>query len=396
MNNPTPVSVAHEHPLASSYRGFSCPYEKFDEPFFEAVATNLAQVAVRLFLNNHSAELEQKGRGLVSLLENWLAGETTFPTIWDPAFGAALSALAEGREVAPIDAAAAIALRVSAQGRAAHCEARLSRPTRLFWHHWLLPRADAFSVESDGRRARLRLRHGDTVREAEFTLTGEGWRGVGAEELPRVGPPREGITLLSRDAVGEADLQELGTSLMENIEGGDVEGCSQALRILELYAPPYQLWVSRVIRRVILLRVEDGVMKSGSTNKLLGLIYMSSSRKPMPLAEMLVHEASHQYLNLLCRVGPISDGTDATLYYSPAVRRPRPLERILVAYHAFANMELLYRRCLDGGIDDDGYCASNQATLLPQLEQLESPLLDNPALTPVGRALFEPLFRRLH
>ncbi|HEX5707813.1 MAG TPA: HEXXH motif-containing putative peptide modification protein, partial [Pyrinomonadaceae bacterium] len=111
---------------------------------------------------------------------------------------------------------------------------------------------------------------------------------------------------------------------------------------------------------------------------------------------MLVHESSHLYLHLLCRLGPINDGTDKTLYYSPAVRRPRPLERILVAYHAFANMSLLYRLCMEVGIDDEGYCALNQEKTLPQLEQLEAPLLDNPALTPIGRALFEPLYRRLH
>ncbi|HEX5708314.1 MAG TPA: hypothetical protein VFX96_13505, partial [Pyrinomonadaceae bacterium] len=198
--SPQALSAKYEHPLTPFYQGFSCPDEKFDEPFFEAVATNFAREAVRLFLKNHAAELEREGRGLVSLLEDWLAGEPTFDTIWDPAFGGALSALA-GKEAEPTGAAAGLALRLCAQGRAADCEVRLGRPSRLMWHQWLLPCADAVKVESDGRRARISLRDAGTLREVEFTRTEEGfWRSVGAQELPRVGTSRARITLLPKDA----------------------------------------------------------------------------------------------------------------------------------------------------------------------------------------------------
>lgn len=398
MIHPLPASAADEHPLASSCKGFSNPYERFDESFFETVAMSFAQEALRLFLKNHAALLEQRGRGLTALLEEWLATQTTFDTIWDPAFGAAMSTLTGKGEDEPTDTAVAIALRICAQGRAADFEAQLSARSRLFWGHLLLPPADSLGVESDGRCARLRFRREGTRGEVRLTRAEDGrWLAEGAKELPRFGPPGAGIILLPREAASDADFRELGPSLSEKITGGDIEVCDRALRILEAYAPPYRLWVSRVIRQIILMRpAEEGVMSSGSMCNLPGLIYMSASDKPMPLAEMLVHEASHQYLNLLCRLGPISDGTDTTLYHSPAVRKPRPLDRILVAYHAFANMELLYRLCLDGRIDDEDYCASNQASLRPQLEQLEAPLLDNPALTHIGRALFCPLHARLH
>ena len=65
-------------------------------------------------------------------------------------------------------------------------------------------------------------------------------------------------------------------------------------------------------------------------------------RKPMDIAEVLVHECAHQYFYLLAYVGPYDDGSDERLYWSPPLRRNRPLSRILMAYHALANVRLFY------------------------------------------------------
>lgn len=381
--------------LASCFRGFSCPNEEFDGPFFEIVTTNYAQEVVRLFLKTHAAELERKGRGLVALLDDWLAGETTSATAWHPTFGGAFRAIAE-RNVEPVDAAAGLALWLGARGNTAEWEAQLGGPTRLLWDNWLLPRSDTISVRSDGDHALFSLSLGRVRQEAEFTRAGHGWRGEGAEAMHHIGPPGTEITLLPASGVGARDFQDLELPLLEKIGKKEVRVCLQALEILEEYAPAYYQWVLRIVRQVVLLRPEKELLRSGAATNLLAVIYMSCGAKPMPLAEMLVHEATHHYFNLLCRLGPPYDGTDKGLYYSPFVRRLRPLDRILVAYHAFANISLLYRLCLDGGIEDDDYCRAGQSQLLPQLEQLESPLRDNPALTSIGRALFEPLFSRLH
>jgi HEXXH motif-containing protein len=381
--------------LASCFRGFSCPDEKFDELFFETVITSYAQEVVRLFLQTYVEELEQKARGLTILLRDWLAGESSSATVCHPAFGGAFRAIA-GRNAEPIDSAVGLALRLCARGSAADWEAQLGRPTRLLWDNWLLPRADALRVHSDGSHAFLSLSLRRIRREAEFTRAGHGWRGTGAEAMHRIGPPSAKITLLPADSVGAHNFQDLNLPMLEKIGKKDVQFCRQALEILEAHAPAYYQWVFRIVRQVVLLRPENEVLRSGGESNLLTLIYMSCVAKPMALAEMLVHEASHHYFNLLCRIGPPDDGTDKNLYFSPALNRSRPLDRILIAYHAFANVSLLYQLCLDSGVADDGYCRAAQSQILRQLKQLESPLRDNPALTPIGRALFEPLFSRLH
>jgi hypothetical protein len=53
---------------------------------------------------------------------------------------------------------------------------------------------------------------------------------------------------------------------------------------------------------------------------------------------------------------------------------------------------LFYRLCQDSGYPDpDGYIARNVAELLPQLAQLDTALQTTQSLTPIGRALWEPL-----
>ena len=111
---------------------------------------------------------------------------------------------------------------------------------------------------------------------------------------------------------------------------------------------------------------------------------------------MLVHECSHQYYHLLTRLGPVDDGSDTTLAYSPVKNTGRPISMILLAYHAFANVELFYRHCQAAGLEDEGYCANNQEGLKPQLEQLEQALSATDALTELGQALWEPLAERIH
>ena len=111
---------------------------------------------------------------------------------------------------------------------------------------------------------------------------------------------------------------------------------------------------------------------------------------------MLVHESSHQYFYVLQHFGSIADGSDTELYYSPVKRTGRPVTAILLAYHAFANVLLYYRECLERNLDDDGYCAKNEKQAVIELAQLECALQATPSLTPLGQALWEPLSQRIN
>jgi HEXXH motif-containing protein len=114
----------------------------------------------------------------------------------------------------------------------------------------------------------------------------------------------------------------------------------------------------------------------------------------MDIAEILVHESSHQYFYLLERLGPVDDGADARRYWSPATGSERPLRRILIAYHAFSNVWLFYQACRASNVGSD-YLATNEPKIRRMITELDAPLRDNPALTALGRALHEPLAERI-
>jgi HEXXH motif-containing protein len=168
---------------------------------------------------------------------------------------------------------------------------------------------------------------------------------------------------------------------------------TQALDLLKEHLPQYFDWVVRIIRRVAVVHFERNVLYSGSHEHQYGTIHISDNSRVLSLAEMLIHEASHQYFELLNKLGPTVDPGHTELYYSPVKKCDRPLHKILFAYHAFANVMLFYRGVAECGLADS--CSAKfQNVLNDELRQLEQPLLENDAILPIGRALVEPLIER--
>ena len=158
-------------------------------------------------------------------------------------------------------------------------------------------------------------------------------------------------------------------------------------------------WIGYVLRDLIPLPDRSGMHNSGSEYLLPGVICVSNQNDPWALAEMLVHEATHQYLYILNRLGPLDDGTDQTLYFSPIRNMGRPIHFIVVAYHAFGNVLLFYRTVRDAiSADREAGARIHRRVeeLDPQLAGLEHALQTTKALTPLGRALWEPLYEEVH
>ena len=69
----------------------------------------------------------------------------------------------------------------------------------------------------------------------------------------------------------------------------------------------------------------------------------------------------------------------------------------MFAYHAFANVLLFHRMARANGLSDEPglYNDQKMQELRQQLETLEQALHITKALTPLGRALCEPLYHRI-
>jgi HEXXH motif-containing protein len=388
-----PASLPEDF-LQAKVRGFSCPQEGLDETFLELLCIKHAHQTVQLFLERFHEELDKRGRGVVELLERWLSGAKDFDTVWHPAFEHAWAAIRAGGASAALEAGAALSLRLGEVGLSGKWSLTLDTPAELRWSHWPLPVADRVGVSSDGRTANIITALGEAKYESVLTRFAEGWQGSDFEAVQQFGVNRR-LTLLSRRMLAGGSFGDLIPVAVPEVDSRTATILQNSLGLLSKHAPIYLPWVERMLRYIILLQLDGEQMRSGSENGQSGFVYISVCPSPMPFAELLVHEATHQYNHLLSRLGRTDDGTDKKLYYSPAVKRERSLDRIVVAYHAFGNLLLLYQLCRGSGVDDNGYCERSEQDLVPYVQQLEAPLRNNRALTAIGRGLCEPLMERL-
>ncbi|MBL3670872.1 hypothetical protein JL475_33975 [Streptomyces sp. M2CJ-2] len=163
-----------------------------------------------------------------------------------------------------------------------------------------------------------------------------------------------------------------------------------AEELLRCHSPMFLSWVAGVFRHMAFTDPGRGLMESGSSRELPGFVHVSHG-DPLALAEMLVHECSHQYYYLATRAGSVDDGTDTTLYWSPVKQTGRPIANILLAYHAFGNVVLLMRELLASGAGPRNAIEANEADVVQQLRQLQQGLETTRALTETGLGLYQPL-----
>ena len=357
----------------------------------ELVARHHASEVCRRFHGHYASSLRQHGQGVTELIERWLAREdASLVTCWNEVFSSP-TLIASGMDNdAAVHRGVSLAVHLSASGEPGEWRAHVRRPVRYRWGQVLLPAWRSITVRSDGSEAVLAGRGDGEDDEIRLMHNGVGWlpeSGSPATSLPQVGSPELPILLLARTAAGEPLADSLPPRL-EAVPQEIVSAWQEALAFIRTYAPIYAPWVQRVVRQIALLEATPGLVHSGSYGNRHGFIHASAWARPISLAEVLVHEASHQYFYLLSCLGPVDDGTDDSLYYSPLVDRKRPLNRILFAYHACANILRFYRLSLANGAPDDGYCATNEPVVTGQLAQLGAALRGNPALTQVGRTFY--------
>jgi HEXXH motif-containing protein len=385
--------------LGSLIRGFSCPQVGIPDEVPLLIAAEFAGAAISGFTRRYETELSDATPDLLHLLNLNLDTAALRESVGDPAFGDAFNAQLGVRDAPLLTIGAALGLRLCASGVPGQWAAPIERTVRLRWGRHLLPVAERIAVRSDGTNAEVRSWNHGVETLTAFRREGDGWCTSGAGLLPQLAIDGTNITVLPRHALSLVGYEHLLESAVDDHDnysdtGGVIERLEGAVEILSEYSPTYLSWVRRVVQTMFLVRPHRGYIESGSLDYSHGFIHISATSE-IAAAELLVHEASHQYFHLLCALGSFDDGTDRELYFSPAVGRYRPLMRVGVAYHAFANILLFYDDCIRGGLADDGYCKNNQAAMMDEVQQLAKPLRDHPGLTEVGRALCEPLMERL-
>jgi HEXXH motif-containing protein len=380
-------------PSESLFDCMSCPQERADEALFACIALESDREIVRAFLAAFP-RLTDDPR-LAQLLQRFLTRPApSAKSAWHYAFGNLLHIRKNpGRAGDALEGAAILALHLMEEGAPGAGDFSFPLPKVFLWGSHLLPPAQRIRVDSDGDRATLVLCSGAEKHVVQMDRTDGEWIGA----LPRLhgfGAPSGKIGILPPAALRPEEFTDV-FPLMVTADAGMEATCQRAFDLIAATAPEYERWVTRLMRHIVLLKNEPSIIRSGSTVRHPGLSHLSYTDNRVSIAEMLIHEVSHQHFRLLERVGPLVDGNDNQLYYSPVKRKGRSLERILLAYHAFGNMLLFYRACLQDRKLDRNHCARNVDEIEEQLRILDEPLNDNPSLTDLGQSIYRPLSRRL-
>lgn len=374
--------------------GFAAPVHQLDPALHDSIVSQYASRYLALFLDRQKLRLSRSSSGLALFLQAQLDAGLSYQGVWDPSFAdvrraALFPAQFKGRSATHV--AAAAGLRLLADGRAGEFEADLDPAVRLRLNRWVLPAGERMTAEGDGRSIELRFAAGSRRRKVSFQKERGRWNADGAQELPAFTLDRASCVLLEPPALPAAYPAPAAHKMPAIPRNEILRSGRGAVAVLRRHSPRYLPWVDRVLRAIIPCEGSHARLRSGSDFDQPGAIQVSFPAPAAALAEMLVHESSHLTYQIATRLGDVDDGSDQALYFSPVKQTGRPIDRILLAYHAFANVLLFYRDCQATGIDDDGYCERNERATIPQLELLEEPLLKTKALTPIGRALFHPL-----
>jgi HEXXH motif-containing protein len=391
--------------LAESYAAFSFPQvgtEVVLDTLVPLIVQEYGRGLTAAYLGRHLGAIDAAGPGLASYLASWLAEPAEAAPVapdrptrgWDYAFGDAYRAIAApGADHARV--ATGVAAHLGACGLPGSWAVQLSEPIRLRWGDWLLPAADALEVGSDGTAATVSWSGRGGRGVVELAAAGGAWRGEAAEALHRVQGHGVGFTLLTRDALAMRDYEDLLERALPWIDERMLVVFADALALLHRFTPEYLPWIDRTVHQLFLLSPRPSKVESGSVEHYLGLVHLTAHGEPLPVAELLLHEATHQYMNVLAKLQPLDDGTDDRLYWSPAVETDRPVSKIIAAFHAFGNVLLFYRWCRERGLPNAAECDRQEALLGGWMEHLVPPVVDNPAITDTGNALCQPLLEML-
>ena len=162
----------------------------------------------------------------------------------------------------------------------------------------------------------------------------------------------------------------------------------EALSLVAQYAAEYHGWINAVIDEVVVLDSSLGD-RSGSDSAVVGIVCLSLPSNLDFVVEGLVHEAAHQHYYLAEKEHGLFVGlTPDAVGYSPILKKRRPIEKILLAYHAVANTVLLLNRANRNGGGYLGSCYGHVYWLESTAKAMEMELLQQEILTEKGDAFF--------
>jgi hypothetical protein len=288
-------------------------------------------------------------------------------------------------------AAALFAAHLYAQGQHGSWRVEFARPHCVRFGRLVTPQITFLAV--DGPQIEYHTAEGMT----QTTVLSP--NGNGLRELMSVSADSQPAILLAEERDSEIfgiGVEEFSTADLPT----RVDEAEKAIRLIRDHAPEYLAWYGDVVRVLVALPAhpQPGGVCSGTSSGQNGVTYASSPCRSIRLAETLIHEASHQYFSFGQLEINYCNQNDDSLYYSPYKQLDRPIERILLAYHAFSNV-LLFYRAIAARTENEALLAwarnivkHHEATLRTFGKYLEA----SPGLMSAGRLMYQTLAEKIY
>lgn len=361
------------------------------------VAIEIARQHAMLLLESASDFVQ--GHGLGSDLLDVTAtasriAEDDFDLVWDSSFGALHVALAARDPDAIASAIVQIALRCGTMGHMLEIDRNVVTLPNLRFQCWSLANVNGVCIDPHREQFRFHTDVGSVM-----IGRSEGGDLRSSQELRRNPMARvlgRDIVCLFRDNL----LCPGGADISEKVADDEIEALPKRLEVslslLSVQSSRYCGWVTALLRAVApwsnpLNSLPGG---SGSSNLLPGTVAISASPEGEPMIDSLIHEICHHYFYLALRLGKVARDS-GRLFYNPILRCDRPIEMILLAFHAFANVYRYCTEAMDRGVGDRDYLAYRMAVLSEQLPILDAHLASCGTLTELGESLWWPLHHEL-
>jgi hypothetical protein len=372
----------------AGYPGFAGPLWSLDENYLGSIVSIYYREYLRLFLEQYGANLEYSSSGLVALIQQAAEDLSAFDIAWNWSCAAVREAVVNRvSDDNALHSAICLGNHLLSSGFEGEFRASSPHAFSALWQNYLIARsAKSIHARRSGDRAKIVA----DATSVTLRLDSHGWMASEQSALPTAQSQHIKLTLLTPEVACHIGCEQPPELSLPDLRLA-LEKYQGAAHLLERHAPDFARWVGRVITFISPIDAPVGVMRSGSGRQWPAVAEISFRCDDVAIAEMLVHEATHQYYNILLMVEPVTDGSDRRLYYSPVRKCERPIEMILLAYHAFANVLLYYRACQSSGLQDNGFCSRNEQELLPDLRELQRALESTQSLTEVGESLWRPL-----
>lgn len=370
--------------LESTYRGFSAPYEPFNESLTEPWVVEYTKRAIDALMR-HCASVGSIPAALLDALDSGCETVESFADAWHPSFGAIRVQRDAGRVCGD---AVEVALRLHELGAPADWSVVLREPRDLWFSGTILRAVASVSCQAADGRLRLSWATSDgSTSRLEAERIGAQWIGQDTRPWPSAHSLQIGEWPVREAADAEDLTSGPGASLASAARSG--------LALIHGASSDYEQWVGRLVRHLLPLRRTEGQVHSWSSRAYPGMVAISLFDSPSDMAETLVHEASHQYYHLVSVFGPIVNGRDTELHWSPVKRTRRPLDRVLLAYHAFANVALFFHEAHAAGLLNEATYKRDERELSQWFAAMTPILERTDGLTEIGDALWRPLSDRL-